>query len=125
MLQLRFYDGLSHDEIAVRLGISPGNARVRLCRALNAAKASPGFTLFAPLEGEGALYLIDLQGKVAHSWKMPYPPVSGISAPNPPATAGEAPVCNDESQEWNGTTGRRISNPAIITTTSSRPLPAM
>ncbi|HYT95056.1 MAG TPA: sigma-70 family RNA polymerase sigma factor [Gemmataceae bacterium] len=42
MLQLRFYDGLSHEEIAVRLGISPGNARVRLCRALSAAKALAG-----------------------------------------------------------------------------------
>jgi RNA polymerase sigma-70 factor, ECF subfamily len=42
VLQLRFYDGLSHDEIAVRLCISPGNARVRLCRALNAAKAIAG-----------------------------------------------------------------------------------
>jgi RNA polymerase sigma-70 factor, ECF subfamily len=42
MLQLRFYAGLSHDEIAVRLGISQGNARVRLCRALNAARAIAG-----------------------------------------------------------------------------------
>jgi RNA polymerase sigma factor (sigma-70 family) len=42
LLQLRFYDDLSHDEIAARLGISPGNARVRLCRALAAAKALAG-----------------------------------------------------------------------------------
>ena len=42
VLQLRFYDGLSHYEIGVRLGISAGNARVRLCRALNAAKAIAG-----------------------------------------------------------------------------------
>jgi RNA polymerase sigma-70 factor (ECF subfamily) len=42
MLQLRFYDDLSHEEIAARLGISPGNARVRLCRALAAAKALAG-----------------------------------------------------------------------------------
>jgi RNA polymerase sigma-70 factor (ECF subfamily) len=42
VLQLRFYDGLSHDEIAVRLSISPANARVRLCRALNSAKAIAG-----------------------------------------------------------------------------------
>ena len=48
MLQLRFYYGLSHDEIAVRLGISVGNARVRLCRALNAAKAVAGVV---PREG--------------------------------------------------------------------------
>lgn len=43
-------------------------------RALNAAKAFPGFTLFAPLEGDGAVYLVDLQGKVIHNWKMLYPP---------------------------------------------------
>jgi RNA polymerase sigma-70 factor (ECF subfamily) len=42
VLQLRFKDGLSHDEIAVRLGISPGNARVRLCRALSAAREIAG-----------------------------------------------------------------------------------
>jgi RNA polymerase sigma-70 factor (ECF subfamily) len=42
VLQLRFYDGLSHEEIAARLGVSPGNARVRLCRALAAAKALAG-----------------------------------------------------------------------------------
>ncbi len=44
VLRLRFYEGLSHDQIALRLGISPGNARVRLCRALNAAKAVAGAT---------------------------------------------------------------------------------
>lgn len=43
-------------------------------RALNSAKASPGFTLFSPLEGDGTVYLIDLQGNVVHTWKMPYPP---------------------------------------------------
>jgi RNA polymerase sigma-70 factor (ECF subfamily) len=42
VLRLRFYGGLSHEELAARLGISPGNARVRLCRALAAAKAMAG-----------------------------------------------------------------------------------
>jgi Arylsulfotransferase (ASST) len=38
-------------------------------------RASPGFTLFAPhFEGNRAVYLIDLQGRVVHSWNMPYPP---------------------------------------------------
>ncbi len=27
-----------------------------------------------PLEGDGTVYLIDLHGNVAHTWKMPYPP---------------------------------------------------
>jgi hypothetical protein len=43
-------------------------------RAINRAKVSPGFTLFSPLEADGAVYLIDLEGKVEHTWKMPYPP---------------------------------------------------
>lgn len=42
MLRLRFYEDLSHREIAARLGISEANARVRLCRALAAAKAIAG-----------------------------------------------------------------------------------
>jgi RNA polymerase sigma-70 factor (ECF subfamily) len=42
VLRLRFFEGLSHEEIAARLGVSPGNARVRLCRALAAAKAIAG-----------------------------------------------------------------------------------
>ena len=42
VLHLRFNEGLTHDEIAVRLGISIGNARVRLCRALVAAKLIAG-----------------------------------------------------------------------------------
>jgi RNA polymerase sigma-70 factor (ECF subfamily) len=45
VLELRFYQGLSHDDIASRLGITPGNARVRLCRALIALKAVAAGTL--------------------------------------------------------------------------------
>jgi hypothetical protein len=43
-------------------------------RALDATRASPGLTLFAPVFGDGTVYLIDLQGKVTHTWRMPYPP---------------------------------------------------
>jgi RNA polymerase sigma factor (sigma-70 family) len=42
VLQFRFYEGWNHEQIAARLGISPANARVRLCRALNAAKDIAG-----------------------------------------------------------------------------------
>lgn len=42
VLRLRFYESLSHEDIAARLGISIGNARVRLCRALIAAKIIAG-----------------------------------------------------------------------------------
>lgn len=45
MIQLRFYEGLAHIEIAARLGISEGNARVRLCRALLAVKMIAGIHL--------------------------------------------------------------------------------
>jgi RNA polymerase sigma factor (sigma-70 family) len=42
LLRLRYYDGLEYPEIAARLGISVANARVRVCRALAAAKALTG-----------------------------------------------------------------------------------
>ncbi len=45
VVELRFDQGLSHDEIATRLGITSGNARVRLSRALVALKAHAGGTL--------------------------------------------------------------------------------
>ncbi len=44
ILDLRFREGLANAEIASRLGISRGYARVRLCRALSAAKAIVGAT---------------------------------------------------------------------------------
>src|ERR1043166_3111226 len=44
-------------------------------RAVNPERAAPGFTLFAPLiREEGRVYLVDLDGKVVHTWHMPYPP---------------------------------------------------
>ncbi len=43
-------------------------------RALDPARASAGLTLFAPQEGDGTIYLIDLRGNVVHTWKMPYRP---------------------------------------------------
>src|SRR5689334_3643486 len=44
-------------------------------RAVNPERASPGFTLFAPLIwGDARVYLVDLHGNVVHTWNMPYPP---------------------------------------------------
>jgi uncharacterized protein (UPF0248 family) len=44
-------------------------------RACDPERASPGYTLFAPLFVESrTVYLVDLQGNIAHSWKMPYSP---------------------------------------------------
>jgi hypothetical protein len=43
-------------------------------RACDEERACPGYTLFAPITGDGTVYLIDLQGIVVHTWHMPYPP---------------------------------------------------
>jgi hypothetical protein len=43
-------------------------------RAVDHKHAFPGFTLFAPQSGGGKIYLIDIDGKVVHTWQMPYPP---------------------------------------------------
>ncbi len=43
-------------------------------RGLEADRASVGLTLFAPMGGDGTVYLVDLHGTVVHAWKMPYPP---------------------------------------------------
>jgi hypothetical protein len=42
-------------------------------RALDAARACPGFTLFAPTGGR-EVQLVDLHGATVHTWKTPYPP---------------------------------------------------
>jgi hypothetical protein len=52
-------------------------------RALNRDKAFPGYTLFAPINGSGRVYLIDLEGTVVHQWSLPHPPGSfGYLLPN-------------------------------------------
>src|SRR4051812_50201541 len=38
------------------------------------ALAQPGYTLFAPMSGDGAVYLIDMAGEGAHRWQMPHRP---------------------------------------------------
>jgi hypothetical protein len=38
------------------------------------SRAQPGHTLFAPMFGDGTVYLIDMQGEVAHRWSLPYRP---------------------------------------------------
>ncbi|MEW5804684.1 MAG: aryl-sulfate sulfotransferase [bacterium] len=37
----------------------------------DATRAYPGFTLFVSLGGDGTHYLIDMKGKVVHTWKLP------------------------------------------------------
>jgi hypothetical protein len=38
------------------------------------ALATPGYTLFAPMFGDGTVYLLDMAGAVAHRWTLPYRP---------------------------------------------------
>jgi hypothetical protein len=38
------------------------------------ALAQPGYTLFAPMYGDGTVYLVDMEGNVAHRWQMPHRP---------------------------------------------------
>ena len=46
-------------------------------------RACPGYTLFAPMSGDGEVYLLDGNGDVAHTWHMPYPPgLYGYLLPN-------------------------------------------
>jgi len=42
--------------------------------ALDRGRAFDGFTLFAPMFGDGTVYLIDLDGNIAHTWRLPYQP---------------------------------------------------
>lgn len=37
-------------------------------------QAFQGYTLLAPMFGDGTVYLLDMQGEVAHTWHMPYRP---------------------------------------------------
>ena len=36
--------------------------------------AQPGYTLFAPMYGDGTVHLLAMDGSVAHTWHMPHRP---------------------------------------------------
>ena len=51
--------------------------------ALDRSKACPGYVLYTPMASLGDLYLVDMEGNVAHQWRMPYPPgLYGYLLPN-------------------------------------------
>jgi hypothetical protein len=61
----------------VQSGIEPNTIKRRGVgfRGYDPGRASPGFTLFAPLIADNkTVYLIDIRGNVVHTWEMPYPP---------------------------------------------------
>ena len=37
-------------------------------------KAFPGYTLYAPMFGDGTVYLLDMEGNAVHRWNAPLPP---------------------------------------------------
>jgi len=59
---------------SVAIDQNPIRRRGTGLRALDVTRASPGLTLFTPMGGDGSVFLIDLAGKVVHTWKMPYRP---------------------------------------------------
>jgi Arylsulfotransferase (ASST) len=42
--------------------------------AYDPARSQLGYTLFSPMYGDGTVYLVDMHGKVAHLWRLPYRP---------------------------------------------------
>ena len=72
--QVRGAQSISSSTARTAIDQNPIRRRGTGFRALDASRASPGLTLFSPIEGDGMVYLIDLTGKIFHTWKMPYPP---------------------------------------------------
>ncbi len=51
--------------------------------ALDRDRACPGYTLYAPMNGPGDVYLLNLDGEEVHHWAMPDPPgLYGYLLPN-------------------------------------------
>ena len=51
--------------------------------ALDRERACPGYTLYAPMNGPGEVYLLNLDGEEVHRWTMPDPPgLYGYLLPN-------------------------------------------
>ena len=60
--------------------MSVDQQRVRRTRtgliAHDSARALQGYTLFAPMFGDGTVYLVDMDGTTVHTWRLPYRPGS-------------------------------------------------
>lgn len=65
----------AHDStVAVSVDQNTIRRRGTGLRALDPERVSPGFTLFTPMRGDGTVCMIDIQGRLVHSWRLPYPP---------------------------------------------------
>ncbi len=64
--------------------------------------AFDGYTLFAPMMGDGTVLLIDMEGNVAHEWRLPYPPGDyGRLLPNGNLFyCGKTPDANPKFATW-------------------------
>lgn len=63
------------------------NTQIRTSRtgltACDLDQACPGYVIYTPIAGDGIVYAIDVQGREAHHWKMPYAPgLWGYLLPN-------------------------------------------
>ena len=90
-------------------------------RAYDRDRAFPGFTLFNPVQDQ-TLHLIDMEGAVVHTWKLPYPLHYGYltergtlfcngQIPNPalPGRIAQAGVALEAT--WDGTILWEVRNP--------------
>lgn len=51
--------------------------------AIDHERACPGYTLYTPIFGNGTVYLLNLEGNEAHTWKLPHQPgLWGYLLPN-------------------------------------------
>jgi hypothetical protein len=59
-----------------QVGIEPNAIKRRGTgfRGYDRERASPGYTLFTPTTAGGLVVVIDIEGNVSHTWRMPYPP---------------------------------------------------
>ena len=61
---------LSSERELIRIPFAEKSRLARLESSIGLA----GLTLFTPMNGEVTVYLMDLNGKIGHTWEMPYPP---------------------------------------------------
>jgi len=70
--------------------------------AHDAARAQAGYTLFCPMFGDGSVYLIDMDGRVVHTWCLPYRPgLHGYLLKNGHLLYGGKTMCDlDRFDAW-------------------------
>jgi outer membrane protein assembly factor BamB len=76
--------------------------------AHDAARAQPGYTLFTPMYGDGTVYLLDMYGKVAHGWRLPYRPGSTATWSPTGASSGKSGIRTTTTTRGGSVTARRV-----------------